>query len=132
MLTGAERKTLRDAILAAFDYEPLKQTLAEAQNSRDLGDIVSPEASYDDRGWVQELMQVLLDARSKSVEFVEVVTPIAERAQSPRRRVEIQTRRFGPWIAVGLIALGAVAWFLRVFFLSAVRRWPVEAPTPAT
>ena len=64
-LTGAERKALRKAVLAAFDYEGLKQALAEAPNSRDLGDLVSPEASFDDRtaqlitrsikeGWVQK------------------------------------------------------------------------------
>lgn len=32
MLTGAERKAFRKAVLAAFDYEGLKQALAEAPN----------------------------------------------------------------------------------------------------
>ena len=77
MLTGAERKAFRKAVLAAFDYEGLKQALAEAPNSRDLGDLVSPEASFDDRtaqlitrsikeGWVQELLQTLLEARRQT------------------------------------------------------------------
>jgi hypothetical protein len=32
-----KRKAFRKAVLAAFDYEGLKQALAEAPNSRDLG-----------------------------------------------------------------------------------------------
>ena len=122
MLTGAERKAFRKAVLAAFDYEGLKQALAEAPNSRDLGDLVSPEASFDDRtaqlitrsikeGWVQELLQTLLEARRQKKEFVDAVGPIAERARSPIRQAVVQTRRRGPWIAAGVIGMLAVLWF---------------------
>jgi hypothetical protein len=144
MLTGAERKAFRKAVLAAFDYEGLKQALAEAPNSRDLGDLVSPEASFDDRtaqlitrsikeGWVQELLQTLLEARRQKKEFVDAVGPIAERARSPIRQAVVQTRRRGPWIAAGVIGMLAVLWFaaMRPFYDSAARTLGVElVPMP--
>jgi hypothetical protein len=143
MLTGAERKALREAVLTAFDYEGLKQALVEAANSRDLGDLVSPEASFDDRvtqlitrsikeGWVQELLQTLLDARRGKADFVDVVGPIAERSGSRSRSVVVQTRRYGPWIASGAVAALAVVWFavptLRNGLMSKFQRFSCDNP----
>jgi hypothetical protein len=123
MLTGAERRTLREAVIAAFDYEGLKQALFEASYSRDVGDLVSPEASFDDRvtqlitrsikeGWVQELLQTLLDARRQKKEFVDAVAPIAERARSLPRKIVGNARHRGPWVvaAAGITAF-VVFWF---------------------
>ena len=81
MLTGAQRKIFREAILAAFDHNALEQVLSEGSQSRDLKDLVSPTASFDsmttqlitrsiDEGWTLDLLETLLIARTDNAAFV--------------------------------------------------------------
>ncbi len=134
LLSGAERKVLRETLLAATDRERLTTALGEADPSRDFDHLV-PDTDFasqlgaligraEQEGWLTQLIDIFagMTDREDLLHVARHLGAEVERRKSRRWPLPPPPRRLWPLLGAAALAAAAAGWWF----------WPGAVPGPGS